>query len=289
LSLKVAGAASTPATAHCWWHRWREAGKEARTSLRCLFDRSSRPHRSPRQLAPSSRSGSAPVGGRPGGGRASPTSSCIPTSAQRPSPPFSTGARLVRGAWHHCPAAHDRKRLRLCQESLARRAPRRSRHQPPDDRALSAAHERKGGALPPGDGAWTTSRPKTYASRSGATAPSSTDCFRHKRARGGGPKARACSCRPRAGPARQRAAPRARVESGPVFARVDLPGSPLAWPRVIAAAYQRSASGDAHAVLPAAFHGHQGGVGALEQLPSRRSLVTRRYPDREGYRPDPVN
>ncbi|MBA3366289.1 MAG: DDE-type integrase/transposase/recombinase, partial [Actinobacteria bacterium] len=42
----------SPATAHRWWHRWCEAGEEARRALSCLFDRSSRPGRSPRQLAP---------------------------------------------------------------------------------------------------------------------------------------------------------------------------------------------------------------------------------------------
>jgi transposase InsO family protein len=54
MSLKAAAAAFSvsPATAHRWWHRWREAGEEARATLACLFDRSSRPHRSPRQLAP---------------------------------------------------------------------------------------------------------------------------------------------------------------------------------------------------------------------------------------------
>jgi len=54
LSLKAAAAAFSvsPATAHRWWHRWLEAGGEARATLSCLFDRSSRPHRSPRQLAP---------------------------------------------------------------------------------------------------------------------------------------------------------------------------------------------------------------------------------------------
>jgi len=54
LSLKAAAAAFniSPATAHRWWHRWREAGEEARRSLACLLDRSSRPRRSPRQLAP---------------------------------------------------------------------------------------------------------------------------------------------------------------------------------------------------------------------------------------------
>jgi transposase InsO family protein len=54
LSLKAAAAAFSvsPATAHRWWRRWREAGGEARRTLSCLLDRSSRPHRSPRQLAP---------------------------------------------------------------------------------------------------------------------------------------------------------------------------------------------------------------------------------------------
>jgi len=42
----------SPATAHRWWHRWREAGEEARRTLSCLVDRPSRPHHSPRQLAP---------------------------------------------------------------------------------------------------------------------------------------------------------------------------------------------------------------------------------------------
>jgi transposase InsO family protein len=53
LSLKAAAAAFSvsPATAHRWWHRWLEAGEEARGTLSCLFDRSSRPRRSPRQLA----------------------------------------------------------------------------------------------------------------------------------------------------------------------------------------------------------------------------------------------
>jgi transposase InsO family protein len=54
LSLKAAAAAFSvsPATAHRWWHRWLNAGEEARRTLVCLFDRSSRPRRSPRQLAP---------------------------------------------------------------------------------------------------------------------------------------------------------------------------------------------------------------------------------------------
>ena len=54
MTLKAAAAAYgvSTATAHRWWHRWAEAGEEARRTLSCLFDRSSRPHRSPRRLAP---------------------------------------------------------------------------------------------------------------------------------------------------------------------------------------------------------------------------------------------
>ncbi len=52
LSLKAAVAFSvSPATAHRWWHRWLEASEQARATLACLFDRSSRPRRSPRLLA----------------------------------------------------------------------------------------------------------------------------------------------------------------------------------------------------------------------------------------------
>jgi transposase len=53
MSLKAAAAAFSvsPATAHRWWHRWREASEEKRSTLACLFDRSSRPKSSPRELA----------------------------------------------------------------------------------------------------------------------------------------------------------------------------------------------------------------------------------------------
>ncbi len=44
--------AVSPATAHRWWSRWREASEETRRSLACLSDRSSRPCHSPRELAP---------------------------------------------------------------------------------------------------------------------------------------------------------------------------------------------------------------------------------------------
>ena len=54
MTLKAAAAAFSvsPATAHRWWHRWQAASEDGRATLSCLFDRSSRPHRSPRQLAP---------------------------------------------------------------------------------------------------------------------------------------------------------------------------------------------------------------------------------------------
>lgn len=52
LSQRAAAAALcvAPATAHRWWHRWRDADLGARRSGTCLRDRSSRPHRSPRRL-----------------------------------------------------------------------------------------------------------------------------------------------------------------------------------------------------------------------------------------------
>jgi transposase InsO family protein len=54
MSLKVAAATFgvSPATAHRWWRRWAQASEEARRTLTCLLDRSSRPHRCPRRLAP---------------------------------------------------------------------------------------------------------------------------------------------------------------------------------------------------------------------------------------------
>ena len=50
------------ATAHRWWHRWRQASDAERASLSCLLDRSSRPARSPRRLAPELERRSATVG-----------------------------------------------------------------------------------------------------------------------------------------------------------------------------------------------------------------------------------
>jgi transposase InsO family protein len=53
MSLKAAAAAFkvSPATAHRWWHRWLDASDADRDTRACLFDRSSRPRRSPRELA----------------------------------------------------------------------------------------------------------------------------------------------------------------------------------------------------------------------------------------------
>ncbi len=61
LVLQIAGGSSirqaaqsfnvSVATAHRWWQRWRQASESERASLSCLFDRSSRPARSPRRLA----------------------------------------------------------------------------------------------------------------------------------------------------------------------------------------------------------------------------------------------
>jgi transposase InsO family protein len=53
MSLHAAAAAFhvSPATAHRWWHRWLDASDGDRATLACLFDRSSRPRRFPRELA----------------------------------------------------------------------------------------------------------------------------------------------------------------------------------------------------------------------------------------------
>jgi transposase InsO family protein len=47
----AAGFGVSPATAHRWWVRWRQASEPQRRSLACLADRSSRPHRSPGRLS----------------------------------------------------------------------------------------------------------------------------------------------------------------------------------------------------------------------------------------------
>ena len=47
----AAGFGVSPATAHRWWTRWRQASEPQRCSLACLADRSSRPHLTPRVLS----------------------------------------------------------------------------------------------------------------------------------------------------------------------------------------------------------------------------------------------
>jgi len=47
----AAGFGVSPATAHRWWTRWRQASERQRCSLACLADRSSRPLHSPRVLS----------------------------------------------------------------------------------------------------------------------------------------------------------------------------------------------------------------------------------------------
>src|SRR4051794_275059 len=53
MTKKAAAAAFcvAPATAHRWWHRWRLADTEQKSSGEWLLDRSSRPHRQPRRLS----------------------------------------------------------------------------------------------------------------------------------------------------------------------------------------------------------------------------------------------
>jgi transposase InsO family protein len=53
LTLRAAAAALSvaPATAHRWWHRWREASDAERRSLSCLRSRSSRPRSCPWSLS----------------------------------------------------------------------------------------------------------------------------------------------------------------------------------------------------------------------------------------------
>jgi hypothetical protein len=71
MTLKATAAAFnvSPATVHRWWHRWREAGEEARRTRSCLLDRSSLPTARLAGLRRSSRRRSAGVDDRPVGVR----------------------------------------------------------------------------------------------------------------------------------------------------------------------------------------------------------------------------
>ncbi|MBA3384125.1 MAG: transposase family protein [Actinobacteria bacterium] len=113
----------SPATAHRWWHRWRDATEEARATLSCLFDRSSRPRRSPRQLAPElaelicacrRKTGWGPRLGRRRD-RLLPLDGVEGAQARGDLAPGATGAgagQQLRVALPRRPAAHGHKRVR---------------------------------------------------------------------------------------------------------------------------------------------------------------------------------
>src|SRR2546430_589530 len=135
LSLKAAAAAFSvsPATAHRWWRRWLDGGLQAAA----LVDRSSRPHHSPGLLAAELQERICDCRRKTG-----------------------WGPRLVAGAtgfahstvWKVLKRADDGQRLQLRQDPLAARAAQPARHPASQARAVPAAHERQGGALPPDDG-----------------------------------------------------------------------------------------------------------------------------------------
>jgi transposase len=244
-SLKAAAAAFSvsPATAHRWWHRWLEGGRKPEA----LLDRSSRPHRSPRELAPEIQEricacrretgwGPRLVAGATGFAHSTVWKvlhragiSRSPRAAKEPANRYEwpcpgdllhmdvsryarflrpghalTGDRsqrsrnwmrsetrvgydyahavvddhsrlayvelhpdekattvtafverallLLRPARDRGAAADDRQRLQLRQKPLPARAARQPGDPTPDHRAVSAAHQRQGRALPPNDG-----------------------------------------------------------------------------------------------------------------------------------------
>jgi leucine-zipper of insertion element IS481 len=69
------------ATAYRWLRRWRDAAPAERSSLTCLFDRSRRPGRSPRRLAPGHEQAMCACRRKTGWGHAS--SRARPASATR--------------------------------------------------------------------------------------------------------------------------------------------------------------------------------------------------------------
>ncbi len=99
----------SPATACEWCKRWRAASTEERRTRACLFDRSSRPHRSPRMLsaceqapicAERRRSGTGHARSQPGSatrtrlsGRRSGAAAAHEPSRSRASPPAATSGR----------------------------------------------------------------------------------------------------------------------------------------------------------------------------------------------------
>ena len=102
MSIRAAAASFnvSPATAYRWWRRWLQASEEARRTLACLFDRSSRPRTSPRELARELQE-RIPAGVRRVGVRAwSPARPALPTrlSGRCSSGPASRGPSGRRGS-----------------------------------------------------------------------------------------------------------------------------------------------------------------------------------------------
>jgi len=135
MSMKAAAAAFSvsPATAHRWWHRWRQASEPARSSLACLLDRSSRPRRSPRELAPELQEricacrretgwGPRLVAAVTGFAHSTVWKVLKRAGISRPPRPREGARQQLRVALPRRPAAHG------CQPLRALRAPRPCRH-----------------------------------------------------------------------------------------------------------------------------------------------------------------
>jgi len=129
----------SPTTACKWWRRWSEATLEQRVALRCLEDRSSRPHRSPRLLpageqericATRRRSGWGLAADR-GRGRPSTRNGLADAQAGRDLAAAEGAARAaeaVRMALPWRSAAHRQQALRPLHETRPRRYRRPAPH-----------------------------------------------------------------------------------------------------------------------------------------------------------------
>lgn len=135
----------SPATACTWWRRWRLASADERRTLACLFDRSSRPHRSPRMLSASAQAricaerrrsghGPRPIAGRLGCAHATVWKTLRRNGCSRPEPKPREPAR--RYEWP-CPG----DLLHVDWTTLARFA--EPGHAVTGDRTSSAAKKRR--------------------------------------------------------------------------------------------------------------------------------------------------
>jgi len=135
------------ATVHRWWGRWSQASEQERRSLSCLLDRSSRPTRSPRRLAPEAeqaicecrrKTGWGPrlVAGATGFAHSTVWKVLRRFGLSRPAGPAREPANSIRVPVSGRPAAHGRERVRALQEArssgdgrsaLAGPSPRRHR------------------------------------------------------------------------------------------------------------------------------------------------------------------